>query len=111
MLLMELLAIRLGYQKTIAKSLVMARIYETFPLVCPICRGQMRIIAFITDAGTVRKILDHIGESALPPRISPARGPPLWEAATAQEQAGNDPEWDRSAQPVPEFEFDQRIAW
>ena len=29
----------------------------------------------------------------------------------AQERAGNDPEWDMSAQPVPEFEFDQRIAW
>jgi len=26
-------------------------------------------------------------------------------------QAGNDPQWDMVAQPVPEFEFDQRIAW
>ena len=70
----------------------------------------MRIIAFIDDADTVRKILDHIGEPALPPRIAPARGPPLWEAATASEHA-NDPEWDMSAQPVSEFEFDQSIAW
>ena len=92
-------------------AMLLARIYEALPLICPICQAQMRIIAFITDAGTVRKILDHIGEPAQPPRISPARGPPLWEAATAQEQAGNDPEWDMSAQPVPEFEFDQRIAW
>ena len=68
----------------------------------------MRIIAFITDAGTVRKILDHIGESAQPPTIAPARGPPLWEMAG---QAGNDPQWDMSAQPTPGFEFDQRIAW
>ena len=57
------------------------------------------------------KILDHIGESAQPPTIAPARGPPLWEAAMAFGQAGNDPGWDMSAQPVPEFEFDQRIAW
>ena len=92
-------------------AMLLARIYEALPLVCPICQGQMRIIAFITDAGTVRKILDHIGESAQPPRIAPARGPPMWEAAMASEQAGNDPEWDMSAQPVPEFEFDQRIAW
>jgi hypothetical protein len=91
--------------------MLLARIYETLPLVCPICQAQMRIIAFITDAGTVRKILDHLGESAQPPRIAPARGPPLWEAAMAQERAGNDPQWDMSAQPVPEFEFDQRIAW
>jgi hypothetical protein len=71
----------------------------------------MRIIAFIDNASTVRKIFDHIGESTQPPRIVPARGPPLWEAAMASEQAGNDPQWDMSAQPVPEFELDQRIAW
>ena len=63
------------------------------------------------DAGTVKKILDHIGESTQPPRIAPARGPPLWEAAAAAEQAENDPQWDSSAQHTPEIEFDQRIAW
>ena len=92
-------------------AMLLARIYEALPLVCPNCQAQMRIIAFITDAGTVRKILDHFGESTQPPRIAPARGPPLWEAAMASEHAGNDPEWDMSAQPVPEFEFDQRIVW
>jgi hypothetical protein len=59
----------------------------------------------------VGKVLDHIGESTQPPRIAPARGPPLWEAAAAAEQAGNDLQWDSSAQPAPEIEFDQRIAW
>jgi len=92
-------------------AMLLARIYETLPLVCPICQSPMRIIAFITEGSSVRKILDHLGESALPPCIAPARGPPLWEAAMAQEQAGNDPRWDMPAQPVPEFEFDQRIAW
>jgi hypothetical protein len=92
-------------------AMLLARIYEVFPLACPICHAQMRIIAFIDNASTVRKILDHIGESTQPPRIAPARGPPLWEAAKASEQAGNDPLWDMSAQPEPEFEFDQRIAW
>jgi len=92
-------------------AMLLARIYEALPLVCPNCHAPMRIIAFITDADTVQKILDHLGESTLPPRIAPARGPPLWEAAMAQERAGNGPEWDMSAQPAPEFEFDQRIAW
>jgi hypothetical protein len=91
-------------------AMLLARIYEALPLVCPICQSPMRIIAFITEAGTVRKILDHIGESALPPCIAPACGPPLWEAAMASEQAGNDPLWDSSIQPEPEFEFDQCIA-
>jgi hypothetical protein len=92
-------------------AMLLARIYEAFPLACPICHAPMRIIAFINDAGTVKKILDHIGESALPPRIAPARGPPLWEAMADFGQAGNDPQWDTSAQPEPEFEFDQRVAW
>jgi len=92
-------------------AMLLARIYETLPLVCPICQTQMRIIAFITEASTVREILDHLGESTQPPCIAPARGPPLWEAAMAQEQAGNDPQWDSAAQPEPEFEFDQRVAW
>ena len=92
-------------------AMLLARIYEALPLSCPICQAQMRIIAFITDASTVRKILDHLGESTQPPRIAPARGPPLWEAAMASEQAGNDPQWDLAAQPEPEFELDQRIAW
>ena len=91
--------------------MLLARIYETLPLVCPLCQSPMRIIAFITEGSSVRKILDHLGESAQPPRIAPARGPPLWEAATASEHTGNDPQWDMSAQPEPEFEFDQRIAW
>ena len=91
-------------------EVLLARIYEALPLSCPICHSQMRIIAFINDAGTVKKILDHIGESTQPPRIAPARGPPRWEAAAAAE-ARNDPQWDSSAQPAPEIEFDQRIAW
>ena len=70
----------------------------------------MRIIGLINDAGTVKKTLDDIGESTQPPCIAPARGPPLWEAAAATEQANNDPQWDWSAPPVPEIEFDQRIA-
>jgi len=92
-------------------AMLLARIYETLPLVCPNCHAPMRIIAFIIEGSTVRKILDHLGESAQPPRIAPARGPPLWEAAMASERAGNDSQWDSAAQPEPVFEFDQRIAW
>ena len=44
----------------------------------------MRIIAFITDASTIRDILGHLGEPTAPPRIAPARGPPLREATGAE---------------------------
>ena len=43
-----------------------ARIYEVFPLPCPVCGGQMRLIAFITEGAQIKKILDHIGVDSLP---------------------------------------------
>jgi len=46
---------------------LIARIYEVFPLLCPICGGQMRLIAFITESVQIRKILDHIGVDSEPP--------------------------------------------
>ena len=68
-------------------------------------------IAFINAASTVRQILDHLGEPTRPSRSAPARGPPLWEAATPGIATGNDPHWALAAQPLPEIEFDQRLAW
>ena len=55
---------------------LLARIAEEFPLACPICGGDIRLIAFIIDPGTIRNILPHVGEPVEPPRVSPARGPP-----------------------------------
>jgi hypothetical protein len=89
----------------------LALIFKALPPSCLICQSQMRIIAFVKDAGPAKKILDHIRESIQPPRIAQGRGPPLWESAAAAEQAENDPLWDSSAQPAPEIEFDQRLAW
>ena len=83
---------------------------HALPLSCPICHAAMRIIAFINDAGSVKKMLDQIGESTRPRRIAPARGPPLWQAAAA-EQVRSDPAWDWSARSAPAIECDQRIAW
>ncbi len=59
-------------------AVLIARIFEVFPLLCPKCGGQMRLIAFITEGVQICKILDHIGVDSEPPHISPARGPPLW---------------------------------
>jgi hypothetical protein len=50
--------------------MLLARIYEAFPLTCPQCGTEMRIVAFITEAAPVQRILSHIGEPALPPRIA-----------------------------------------
>lgn len=66
----------------------------------------MRIIAFITEAVAVQKILTHLGEETSPPRLAKARVPPLWEMGDAASG-----EFDPQAQPEPDYEFDQRVAW
>jgi hypothetical protein len=63
--------------------MLIARIYETFPLACPACGATMRIIAFITEAAPVHHILDHIGEPHEPPPIHPPRGPPTGSMQTS----------------------------
>ncbi len=89
-----------------AWALLLARIYEVFPLLCPRCGGEMRIIAFLTDGDAIRDILSHLGEPTSPPRLMPARGPPLWDRVDAP--VGQE---DPPGEPVPEFEFDQRVSW
>jgi hypothetical protein len=54
----------------------MARVGEVFPLECPNCGGDIRLIAFITEPGPIQKVLTHLGEPLEPPPVSPARGPP-----------------------------------
>jgi hypothetical protein len=66
----------------------------------------MRLIAFITEAAPVERILTHIGEPPRPPPITPARGPPAW--GDTPESA---PDWDLLKQPESDFEFDQRVSW
>ena len=46
----------------IAWAKLMARVGEEFPLECPACGGDIRLIAFITEPGPIRKILTHLGE-------------------------------------------------
>ena len=60
----------------IAWAKLIARIAEDFPLACPACGGDIRLIAFITDPAPIRKILLHLGEPLEPPPLAPARGPP-----------------------------------
>jgi len=94
-------------------AVLIVRTYEVFPLLWPICAGQMHIIAFITHSANIRQILEHIGVETEPPRITPARGPPLWDECDAQAAEGVEPApgWDEAAQPAPDFEVDQRVSW
>ncbi len=56
-------------------SYFIQKVYETDPLVCPKCSGEMKIISFIDRGAVIKKILQHLGlweESHAPPD----RGPP-----------------------------------
>ena len=61
-------ALRRGWARLIR------RIYEVDPLVCPRCRGVMRVVAFITEGRVIRRILDHLDASAR--RVTEGRAPP-----------------------------------
>jgi len=64
----------------IAWAKLIARIAEAFPLACPACGGDIRLIAFITNPTPIRKILLHLGEPLEPQPLAPARGPPTtWD--------------------------------
>jgi hypothetical protein len=87
--------------------MLLARIYEVFPRVCPRCGAPMRIIAFVTDTASVTHILQHLGEPTQPPPVSPARGPPQRQEPLDPSPVLDPPE----AEPAPGFEFDQTVAW
>lgn len=81
-------------------AVLIARIYEVFPLLCPLCGGQMRLIAFITAGTQIRRSLDHIGVDSQPAHISLARVPLLWNDcdAHASESVAAQPDWGLAAQ-------------
>ncbi len=94
-------------------ALLITRFYEVLPLLCPMCGGPIRLIAFIAEGVQIRKTLDHIGEDCVPPHTSPARGAPLWDDCDAHvgEGVAVEPCRDLAAQATPDFEVDQRIIW
>ena len=55
-------------------SYFIRKVYETDPLTCPKCQGEMRIISFIDQPDVIQKILQHLGlweESHAPPGTDP----------------------------------------
>jgi len=54
-------------------SLRLARLFESMPPTCPNFGADIRIIAFITDAAPVERILLALGEPPRPPPIAPKR--------------------------------------
>jgi len=88
-------------------AMLLAKIFEINPLLCPSCGGEMKIIAFVTETAPIRKILRHIGEREHAPAISPSRDPPIFCTEIDQTQYGD----DHAAKPITEYEFDQTLSW
>jgi hypothetical protein len=42
-------------------SRLIQKVYEADPLVCSRCQGRLKVIRFIEDRETIRKILEHLG--------------------------------------------------
>jgi hypothetical protein len=64
--------------------MLLVRIYELLPLICPCCGQARRLMSFVTEAAPVRRILAHVGEEAKPPELAPSRAPPMEEFAWDQ---------------------------
>jgi len=57
-------------------SYFIRKVYETDPLICAKCQGEMRIISFIDQPEVIKKILQHLSlweESQAPPESEPPR--------------------------------------
>jgi hypothetical protein len=48
---------------------LIAKVFQTDPLVCRRCGGPLRVVAYITNTVAIRRILDHLG-------LSPPGEPP-----------------------------------
>ena len=81
-------------------AILLARLFATFPLLCPQCGAELRLMAIVTATAPVQRILTHMDEPAEPPAHRPRDD--LLEPL---------PDWDALAQPASELELDQRIAW
>jgi hypothetical protein len=88
-------------------AMLLDKIFEINPLVCPGCGGEMKIIAFVIERQPIGRILQHIGEPDHAPAIPPARGPPISDAEINQTQGWG----DNAVDPIPDYEFDQTINY
>ena len=85
------------------------KIYQVDPLVCPHCKGTMRIISFIEDAQVIRDILTHLGlwlfRSRPPPKICVAT---LSESKSSDSYA-HPPHQHADGYADPEYSWDDYI--
>lgn len=85
-------------------SILLPRVYELMPLKCPQCGGEMKIIAFIKDQGSINEILSHMTLPIDALVLSSARGPPI-------EYDQVDRDIEETFDELPEDDIDQSVSW
>ena len=104
-----------GDEKTFRRNWarLIQKIYEVDPLICPKCRGAMRVIGSIDDPSVIRDILNHLGlwlRRARPP--PKAHAPWGHDAALCPHDAACDLQLQTHADTIygdPEYSWDAYI--
>jgi hypothetical protein len=60
-------------------AMLMARIFEFLPLLCPRCQSPMKMVGFVAESASIKKVLEHLDLPAEAPSTHPARAPPQME--------------------------------
>ncbi len=69
-----------GRQRRLTWSQLIRKVYEIDPLLCPYCGATMRIVAFLIDFASLRRLLAHLGFA--PQQPEPLAHAPPDEAQT-----------------------------
>jgi hypothetical protein len=65
-------------------AVLLRRVFLVDVLECPKCKGRMQIVAAVTAAASVRRVLEHLGLPSEAPRPRPARSPPQLDLAAGE---------------------------
>jgi len=66
---------------------LLKRTFGVDVLECPRCKGRMKLLAVVTEAKSIQRMLRHLGEATEPPAREPARGPPYWKSRVLRRSA------------------------
>ncbi len=61
---------------------LLERVFRFDVLRCERCGGRMTVLAFLTDRGSVKKVLEHLGLPTTGPPIAKARRPVEFDFAS-----------------------------
>ena len=105
----EVAGVRTRSRSSQTWAMLIKRVYEVDPLLCPQCGGQMKVIAFIEppQQEVIEKILRHCGLWD----ASPPRGPPSENASVHVGDGLSDPLASPSDEPAELTYVDEATFW